>query len=57
VSVSTQDGLRSVGDHRRPVLPDKGCPTQIRRTPHQPENYRTGRGLLSGHQRGLLLGH
>jgi hypothetical protein len=27
VSVSTQDGLRSVGAHRRPVLPHEGRPT------------------------------
>jgi site-specific DNA recombinase len=41
--VSTQDGLRSVGDHRRPVLPHERRPTPIRSTPNQPVNYRAGR--------------
>ena len=51
------DAIGSVGDHRRPVLPNERRPAPEGETPDPPLNYRTGRGLLPGHQRGLSLGH
>ena len=55
-SVSSQDRLRSLGDHRGRLLPDARSPHQRRHPPKQNLNQPEGWGLLVGHQRGLRLG-
>ena len=55
--MSSQDRLRSVGGHRRTVLPDATGPNDPRGTPKQELINRKWWGLIVGHQRKLQLCH
>jgi len=56
-SMSSKDRLRSLGGHRRRLLPHARSPDQARRWHQETLNQPEGWGLLLGHQRRLPLGH
>lgn len=56
-TVSSEDSLRSVGGHRRRLLPNETSPSERRNPPQDQLNTNEGWGLSVGHQRGPQLGH
>ncbi len=55
--VSSQDRLRSLGDHRRRLLPHETSPSERRNPPQDPLNISGEWGLSVGHQWGPRTGH
>jgi site-specific DNA recombinase len=55
--LSSEDGLRSVGEHRRRLLPDETSPSPRRHTNQNQLINNEEWGHLPGHQRGPETGH